>query len=179
MERLIATNGGATVWEATDLIHGCRVELVLTHATQAQSSPTPPPTKPRLELVEISDEDAFFDEPPAPELFEVPIVRPRPWWLLGAIAGIAVVAAIAGFQAMHPRHAAEATLTRVTEPVATATATMIPPPPPPVVIERSTSAAAASPAEQPRPATKPRPKWTPPQRKTPPPPARTSDPITL
>ena len=49
-------------------------------------------TTPHLELVEVSDEDAFFDEQPAPELFDIPMEGPKRLWLWWGFTVLACVA---------------------------------------------------------------------------------------
>ncbi len=109
IERFVAGNDGVTLWEATELSNGRVVQLSvyangstmldiaqidsgLLVVVDARSNAVPP----RLELVDVtSDEDAFFDEPPPPELFDdvdVPMAGPkRLWpWALAAVASFAI-----------------------------------------------------------------------------------------
>lgn len=69
-----------TIWEAADLHRGRSVRLSVFERGStlvdygelggASFVVVDAPPRPRLELVEISEEDAFFDEPPPPELFD-------------------------------------------------------------------------------------------------------------
>lgn len=196
LERVVVAQGGVTVWEATDLRDGRRVRLgmfaggsaVLDHGGMdggmfvvVDASPRAPA---RLELVEISDEDAFFEEPPADELFE-PAAAPRrtraKLWAAGLVAAIAF-GVLGLYVAMRPAAASEATITAAPIDVATNAPTQVAPAAPPApptavqpVVAPVQSVAAPAPTHPPKAHRVPR--RAPRHHASPPPPQ--SDPLTL
>ncbi len=201
LERLVLANGGVMVWEALDLHSGREVQLsVFAHGSTMLDHgridsgtfvvfDVPPRAAPRLELVEVSDEDAFFDEPPAPELFDVPAATRRRPWLLGVVAVVAgALFAVGALYVSRARTVAtsEATITAAPIPVPKIETPQAPPPPPPAV-PSAVPERHETPAPHVSPAPKPLPKrWHPTRpaaRPSPPPPpplpAKPSEPLTL
>ena len=195
LERAVVAQGGVTVWEATDLRDGRRVQLcifaggsaVLDHGAMdggmfvvVDRSPRPAP---RLELVEMSDEEAFFEEPPPDELFESPAAprsRRGKIWAAAVVASIAF--AVSGlYVALRPAAVSEATITSAPIDVATNAPTQVAPPEPPPPVQ--SVAPPVQPVVQPAPTHAPKPHHAPrraPRRHAPPPPPPPqSDPLTL
>jgi hypothetical protein len=102
--RVVIGHRDVTVWDALDMESGKSVQVsvfergssMLDHGTidtgtfVVTSAPHPAP---RLELVEISEEDAFFDEPPQPDyanVYDAP--KSRAWlWAMPAVACVVAV----------------------------------------------------------------------------------------
>ncbi len=151
LEKLLVAHGGVAVWDAVDLHSGRSVQLSVFEQSSAMLDhgrldrgvfavfDVPPRSPARLELALVSEEDAFFNEPPPPELFVVPTSRSARVWLWAAPALFAC--ALAGLAALYvtrvrtPDNTSEVTITEATIPAPTvSTPTIsIPPPPPPEV----------------------------------------------
>jgi hypothetical protein len=168
IERLVAGNDGVTLFEATELSNGRVVQLSVYRSgstmldiaqidsgmlvvVDARSKAAPP----RLELVDVtSDEDAFFDEPPAPELFDdVPLAGPRRlWpWVLAAIASLGIGAGAWYVARVRPVATGEATITEAVIPARTIEATAPAPPTPTAVQPRVTEQRPAPAPKRPQP----------------------------
>ena len=193
LERVVVAQGGVTVWEATDLRDGRRVRLgmfaggsaVLDHGGMDGGMfvvvDASPRAAARLELVEISDEDAFFEEPPADELFEPAASRGRTRgkiWAAGLVAAIAF-GVLGLYVALRPAAVSEATITAAPVEVATNAPTQVAPPTPPTpvqpVVAPVQSVAAPAPTHPPKAHRAPR---RAPRHHASPPPLQ-SDPLTL
>ncbi len=198
LEKLLVAHGGVAVWDAVDLHSGRSVWLsvfeqsstMLDHGRLDRGVfavfDVPPRSARRLELVDLSEEDAFFNEPPPPELFVVPTSRSARVWLWAAPALFAC--ALAGLAALYVTRVrtadtSEVTITEATIPAPTISAPTIsiPPPPPP---EASSMGVAHRPPPRASPV-RPAPRRVTPApvvKRTPhrrPPITTTSDPLTL
>jgi len=194
LERVVVAQGGVTVWEATDSRDGRRVQIaifaggsaVLDHGAMEGGMFVVVDRSPRsaahLELIEISDEEAFFEEPPRDELFEpLPAARSRRGkiWAAGVVASIAF-AVFGLYVALRPAAVSEATITAAPIEVATNAPTEVAPPAPPPPVQ--SVAAPVQPVAQPAETHAPKAHHAPrraPRRHAPPPPPPQSDPLTL
>ncbi len=139
----------------------------------------PPRRAGRLELVEVSDEEAFFEEPPPAELFDAPEARPpRRGWRWAAGAALCATIGLGGWYFARPRPA-PTSMTTITEaqipPPAMATPEPTATAPAMAVVEHEPPEVTA-PRAAPRAPTRRAPKWTAPHRK---PRVTRNDPLTL
>lgn len=193
LERIVVAQNGVTVWDATDLHSGRRVQLsIFAHASSMLDHGRieggtfvvvdAPLDAPKLELVEISDEDAFFDEPPSPDLFDdAPAPPPPPragrGWLLATALLMGTLVGLGGLYVARTRRApvSEVTITAAPIPVPKIEATLPTPPPPQpsaTVAPAARSAPPTTPAPKKHATVRPAPRPTP-QHVT------KSDPLTL
>ena len=139
LERRVVAQDGVTIWDATDVHDGRSVRLsmcdhgssVIDHGTVGDGvfivTAAPPRFPARhLELVEISDEDAFFEELPPPPLEPIYVDEPkrsRAWMVAGALA----VCAAIGAGAFHFARARAQTTTATNDAVTLTEAPLVAP----------------------------------------------------
>ena len=191
LDRLVADQDGVTIWEATDVERGLPVRLsvfrrsstVVNHGRVDGGMfvvvDAPPRRAPRLELVQVSAEDAFFDEPPPAELFDAPVAHPprrAGRWVAGA-ALCALVAAGGAYAARArpaPTGVTTITAARIAAPVVAPPEPTAAPPEIPIV--EHVLPEVAAPRAAPRAPKRPTRTAPPPRRK---PHVTANDPLTL
>ena len=197
LERPLLAHDDVTIWEATDVHAGRSVRLsVFEHGSTVLGcggiedgafAVVDAPARPRLELVAVSEEDAFFDEPPAPELFDdvATTRRARARGVVGALVACALLG-LGGVYFLGPARPIPARAVTLTEARMPAPAIAAPPTTTAPIARLPTPTAAPSAAPRRAPRHHALPRHAPHRLPTPPPPpapeptsTATSDPLTL